>query len=196
VDPDAAYFLAVAQCDLGLAELDPDAAYALGVTQCDLGLAELDPDAAYVLELTQCDLGLAELDPDLAYVVPEMGITRNIVAGSCFDIPVQSVVFGALADAIFTEADTLTGYVYQGRSAAPLFQPAIAWYTAPGPSGTPTQTGYQQGQVLVSGTNAQGALLGPTGSYTLVVDWSPAANPSKTAPIVRMKLPVEARTAF
>jgi len=81
--------------------------------------------------------------------------------------------------------------VYQSRSATALFSPAVTWYTA-----NSTQTGYDQGQVLVSYTIAQSAQLVPTGSYTLVVSRAPAATPLKVEDIVRMRLIVENPPAF
>jgi hypothetical protein len=114
-----------------------------------------------------------------------------IVAGDAADIPIQAWLYGGAQPAIYAAGDSLVGYVYQTpRSPMPLFTAAVTWYTAPGSTGSPTQTGYAQGQVLFSITNAQAALLVPSVVYTVVVVWSAAATPSKTETIVRIALPV------
>jgi hypothetical protein len=119
----------------------------------------------------------------------------TVIAGSCKDIPLQSFVDGGnRVKAAYPNGslDTLTGFVFWGRSTTALFLPAITWYGAPGLTGIATQTGYDQGMILASYTNAQGAMLVPNSPYTLVAWWSPAAVPSKNVPIVRIKLIVEA----
>lgn len=68
---------------------------------------------------------------------------------------------------MFASGDTLAAYVYPGQEEASLFSPAAAWYTAGN-----TQTGYGQGQVLVSITAAQSATLEANGLYTLAVRWT------------------------
>jgi hypothetical protein len=114
-----------------------------------------------------------------------------VVAGDAADIPIQAWLYGGVQPAAYSAGDTLVGYVYQTpRSPAPLFTATVTWYTAPGSTGSPTQTGYDEGQVLFSISNAQGALLVPSLVYTVVVVWAAAATPSKTETIVRIALPV------
>jgi hypothetical protein len=113
--------------------------------------------------------------------------TQTIVAGSAFDLPIQAWLRGGATKAVFGTGDAIVASVLQRNVAAPIFQPSVAWYTA-----NSTQNGYGQGQVMVSGTNAQSALLTPGGAYTLVVDWTPSGG-SITEPIVRNQLIVEPR---
>jgi hypothetical protein len=114
-----------------------------------------------------------------------------VVAGDAADIPIQAWLYGGAQPAMYGAGDTLVGYVYQTpRSPSPLFTAAVTWYTAPGQTGEPTQTGYGQGQVLFSIANAQSALLVPSLTYTVIVVWAAAATPSKTETIVRIALPV------
>jgi len=117
--------------------------------------------------------------------------SHTIIAGYARDYPIQAWLQGGNTPSAYGASDPLAAYVYQGRSATALFSPAVAWYTA-----NSTQTGYGQGQVVVSYTGAQSAQLVPTGSYTLVVTRAPAANMSKVEDIVRMRLIVEAPPAF
>ncbi len=114
----------------------------------------------------------------------------TIVAGDAKDWEIQTWNEGALAPASYQPGDTLTGaYLYRNRSTTPVFQPTVQWFT----NGN-TQTGYQQGQLLVSVTNAQAALLQPTVGYTLVVKLSPATDPSRSYAIVRLPVDVKAVT--
>jgi hypothetical protein len=110
-----------------------------------------------------------------------------IVTGAAVDLGIQTYLRGSGSQpASYASGDTLTAGVYQSRQSSALFTPTVTWYTA-----NSTQTGYTQGQVVVSWTDAQGALLIPTISYTLVVFWAPASSPSKVAPIVRIPLTIE-----
>ena len=109
----------------------------------------------------------------------------SIVQGACADWPLQCWQRGAITAPVFAAGDTLAAYVYPGQSQARLFAPAVIWYTA-----SNTQTGYGQGQVLVSVTAAQSATLEAAGEYTLLVWWT-AADASKTAPVWRGTIDVE-----
>jgi hypothetical protein len=113
----------------------------------------------------------------------------TIVQGLAEDYPTQTWFWGGITQAAYSVDDTLTAYCYQARLATAIFQPAVGWYTGNPPG---SQNGYDQGQVVISITNAQSALLNPTIAYTLLVKWSPAADSSKTAAIVRVKLIVSA----
>lgn len=136
------------------------------------------------------------VDPDAAAVVLAPGTTPAtsparlvIVQGAAQDFCLQSLNRGGAA-ASFASGDTISAAIYQWSVATPICTPTVAWYTAGG-----NQTGYDQGQIVVSPTNAEAALLQPTGGplgYTMVVTWTSAAQPSKSAPIVRLPLTVEA----
>jgi hypothetical protein len=109
----------------------------------------------------------------------------TVVQGAYADWPLQAWNRGSQTAPAFAAGDTLAAYVYAGSSQAQLFAPAVAWYTAGG-----TQTGYAQGQVLVSPTAAQTATLEAGGTYTLIVWWTQAGG-GKTAPIWRGTITVE-----
>lgn len=93
----------------------------------------------------------------------------------------------------FGVGDTLTGTIWQWRNPTPICTLGVDWYTAPDNSGNPTQTGYDVAQIVISASNADAALLQPTGgplAYRIVVTWSPAAAPSTSFPIVDAPLTV------
>jgi hypothetical protein len=60
--------------------------------------------------------------------------------------------------------DVLTASVWAGQREASIFAPAVVWYTAGG-----TQTGYSNGQVQVTITAAQSAMLDAAGVYQLQI---------------------------
>jgi hypothetical protein len=109
----------------------------------------------------------------------------RIVQGAYADYPIQSWNRGKVTQPAYASGDTLAAYVYQGQSDTVLFAPSVTWYTAGS-----TQTGYTQGQVLVSITGAQSALLEQNGTYTLQVWWTQSGG-GKTEPIVRSQLVCE-----
>ncbi len=116
-----------------------------------------------------------------------MNTTISIVVGDAVDVPIQCWTRGGALSAVYASGDTLTAAVYQSRATSPLFTPAVAWYTAMG-----TQSGYGQGQVVVSFTNAQSALMVPTLPYTLLVYRTLFADNTRTELIARVKLSIEA----
>lgn len=89
----------------------------------------------------------------------------TISQGQDFAIPIQIRNRDGSATA-FTNADTFTARVHRGQDQAPLFAPIVTWDTRDG-----TQTGYEQGQVLVSGLAADTAALDGAGNYHLEVWW-------------------------
>jgi hypothetical protein len=136
------------------------------------------------------------VDPDAATIVLAPGATPStspvrltIVQGAAEDFALQCWNRGGQTRPAFAAGDTLSTAIYQRAVVTPICQPAVEWYTA-----GDTQTGYDQGQIVVSSANADTASLQPTGGsvqYTLIVTWTPAAQPSKPAPIVRLPLTVE-----
>ena len=114
-----------------------------------------------------------------------MSVQLTIVQGSAADWPLQAQNRGGSSTPTFGSSDTLTATVWVGVDQTALFQPAVAWYTANG-----TQTGYGQGQVLVSPTAAQSATLEQNGTYSLEVWWTQAGVGGKTACIVRATVTV------
>jgi hypothetical protein len=108
-----------------------------------------------------------------------------LVQGSAADFPLQAVNRGGKTFPAFAAGDALTAQVFAGQNQTALFTPTVGWYTAGG-----TQTGYGQGQVLVSITAAQAATLELNGTFTLEVWWQPAGG-GKSACIWRGALAVE-----
>jgi hypothetical protein len=110
--------------------------------------------------------------------------TYQIVQGFADDYPTQTYLWGSTSPAQYGAGDVLVGYcIPAGMTlASAIFQPLVDWYTVGG------QTGYDQGQVLISISNAQSLLLVPTINYTLLVGWAAAATPAKISPIARVKL--------
>jgi hypothetical protein len=112
-----------------------------------------------------------------------------IIRGAAEDFAFQCWNRGGRTRPVFAMGDALSAAIYQWKVPTPICEPAVGWYTAGG-----IQTGYDQGQVVVSPSNADTDLLQPTGGslqYTLVVTWTPAVRPSKSAPIVRLPLTVK-----
>ncbi len=113
-----------------------------------------------------------------------MSVQLTIVQGSAADWPLQAQNRGGASVPTFGSSDTLTATVWIGVNQTALFQPAVSWYTANG-----TQTGYGQGQVLVSPTAAQSTQLEQNGTYSLEVWWTQSGT-GKTACIVRATVSV------
>jgi hypothetical protein len=110
-----------------------------------------------------------------------------IITGQPVTLAFQCYLRGSgTVPAVFNSTDELTSSIIQTRQTTALFSPTPAFYTA-----GDTQDGYQQGQVQASWTVAQGTLLIPTISYTLLI-WrvleSDTADPD---PIVRVRLVIE-----
>jgi hypothetical protein len=109
----------------------------------------------------------------------------TIVQGSAADFPLQAVNRGGKTFPTYAAGDALTAQVFAGQNQTALFTPTVGWYTAGS-----SQTGYGQGQVLVSITAAQSLPLDYAGTYTLEVWWQPAGG-GKSACIWRGQLAVE-----
>src|SRR5215831_11744198 len=77
---------------------------------------------------------------------------------------------GAMTTPVFQAADVMTATVSPGEGQPALFAPDVAWWTAPDPvTGNPTQTGFDQAQVLVTVHAADGATLQAEAGYLLQV---------------------------
>jgi hypothetical protein len=109
----------------------------------------------------------------------------TIVTGLASDYTVQTWLRGGITPAAYALGDVLVGYCYRSGTTTALFQPAVTFYTKGG-----SQTGYTQGQILISLSNAQASLLVPGIRYGLEVTWSPLSNLTKVAAIVRVSLVV------
>ncbi len=109
-----------------------------------------------------------------------------VVAGFARDYPIPVQSLSGVVAPIFAADDVLVGPCYQARTAAPLFTAAVAWFNGVNDD----QAGYLTGDVVISISGAQSALLVPTISYTVVVNRSAAADPSKTVAIARIPLTV------
>jgi hypothetical protein len=136
-----------------------------------------DPDAA---TLINPGAAVAPHPPTTQCMLPPA------VPGSARSHPLQSWYFGGIEPATYQASDILSASVMPPLSATPLFTPQVGWYTNQN-----TQTGYDQGQTVVTYSAAQAALLMPTITYTIEVERAPASDPTNTELIVRAKLPVE-----
>ncbi len=104
----------------------------------------------------------------MPYLVnPRLATPREIPAyqGAQTDTVIQlASPNGQPAAGIFGSSTTLGSAVWQGQNQQQLAYPAVSWFTGP-----PTQTGYDQGQVLISPNFGDVALLDPGGEYLLQV---------------------------
>jgi hypothetical protein len=98
-----------------------------------------------------------------------MSTRLDIIAGEDRDFPLQCWLEGGLSTPTFAADDILTAFVSPGEGQASLFLPAVAWWTAPDPAGAGTQTGFDQGQVLLSVAAADSTTLEPETSYAVEV---------------------------
>ncbi len=104
----------------------------------------------------------------MPYLVnPRLATPREIPAyqGAQTDTVIQlAIPNGQPAAGIFGSSTTLGSAVWQGQNQQQLAYPAVSWFTGP-----PTQTGYDQGQVLISPNSGDLAFLEPGGEYLLQV---------------------------
>jgi hypothetical protein len=90
-----------------------------------------------------------------------MSAQFKIVKGSSDYYPLQTWNRGSMSAPAYASSDTFVGKISRGQDQASLFSPTIAWYTAEG-----TQTGYEQGDVLMYISPAQSATLEAGGTYS------------------------------
>ncbi len=110
-----------------------------------------------------------------------------LVTGQPTTRAVQCNVYGTgTVPAIYNSTDILTASVIPSRQTSPIFTPSVDWYTAQS-----TQTGYGEGQVEVSLTAANMALLVPTISYTLSIYRALDSDPSNAEMIAQIPLIVK-----
>jgi hypothetical protein len=135
------------------------------------------------------------VDPDLATLISGSSVLKAIV-GEAKDYPIQCWFFGGRYTAQFASNDLLVAYLcLDSQPTLPppnfLYQPPINFFTNEG-----TQTGYEEGQIIVSLANANTSILSPGHNYTLIGTQSPANNPTNMQMILRMQLIVESPTLF
>ena len=113
-----------------------------------------------------------------------MSVQLTIVQGSAADWPLQAQNRGGSTTPTFGSSDTLTATIWVGVDQTALFQPSVSWYTANG-----TQTGYGQGQVLVSPTaaraprsNKMGRTVSKSGGRKRVWAARPPASSARPSP--------------
>ena len=104
----------------------------------------------------------------------------RITRGQNFTIPLQIRKRGGEPE-VFIASDTFTSYIYRGQDQVPLITPTVAFDTNVG-----MQNGYDQGQLLVTGTSVDSAMLEASGNYLLQVWWS-----QQTAPVARVEILVQ-----
>jgi hypothetical protein len=93
---------------------------------------------------------------------------RQITKGSNETLPMQLHNWGGYTAPIYTVSDTFTASVYRGQDQPVLFTGVVTWNTTDPDTGA-AQTGYDQGQIVVSLTAANTATLEPGGLYLLDV---------------------------
>jgi len=99
----------------------------------------------------------------------------EMVAGEDKSFPLQCWLEGAMIPPAFVASDAMTSVVSPGEGEAALFAPAVAWWTDPDPvAGAAAQTGYDQGQVLVSVSAADSLLVTAEAAHVLEVWRRPA----------------------
>jgi hypothetical protein len=111
-----------------------------------------------------------------------MSTTLEITVGSHEDYPLQCWNRGAKSAPVFLPSDVMTAYLYVGLAQAQLLTLAVTWYTKGG-----TQTGYDQGQVLLTITSAQSAPLIADATYTIII-WRTPSGSLETSDVWRGEL--------
>jgi hypothetical protein len=111
-------------------------------------------------------------------------LNLTISPGSDTDFPLRAWNRGGLSNPVFGATDTLSANLWPGDSETALFQPTVIWYTANG-----TQTGYEQGEVLLTISAAQAAQLEQLGNYSVEVWWTQTGTGRKER-IIRATLSV------
>lgn len=97
----------------------------------------------------------------------------EITIGAHADFPLQCWNRGGETTPSFGPSDLLSAYVYLGQDQGPLFAATVAWLVADPDTGA-VQTGYDQGQIVVTIASSQSATLEPNGTYSLLVWRTPA----------------------
>jgi hypothetical protein len=111
----------------------------------------------------------------------------EIIAGQPTTLAFQCFLRGTgTVPAVFNSTDTLTSSIIQTRQTTALFNPTPSFYTA-----NDTQDGYEQGQVQAMWTVAQGSLLVPSISYTLLIWRVLSSDTQDPDPIVRVPLVIK-----
>lgn len=79
----------------------------------------------------------------------------RVCAGLAVQIPIETHLYGG-KPARYQAGDTLAGYLYRSGIPSAVFSPTVAYYTAGS-----TVDGYDQGWIVISWDETQGALLVP-----------------------------------
>jgi hypothetical protein len=96
-----------------------------------------------------------------------MSAQFKIVKGSRADYPLQTWNRGSMSAPAYAPSDTFTATISRGQDQVSLFAPTITWYTA-----NSTQTGYDQGDVVLSISASQSATLEAGGTYSGAIWWT------------------------
>lgn len=108
-----------------------------------------------------------------------------IFCGFAEDFPIQIRLKGAGAAARLASDDILRTAFYPFGNGVSACSPAISYYTA-----NSTQTGYDQGQVMVSFSLSDTLAATPTVPYILFVTRARAAAPTVFTPIAALRFNV------
>lgn len=93
--------------------------------------------------------------------------------------------------AVFNADDTLQAGLYQSSVEAPVLAPTVGWATTD--ANNQPQTGYDQGQVMVTLTATQAALLQGGVTYNLEVERCLAADTGRVNPEAIASIPISVR---
>jgi hypothetical protein len=118
-------------------------------------------------------------------------LREPIYPGERKDIQLQCRTLAATC-ARYAAGDTLSAAVYQwGIDATGVANATCAWDTAKDPAtGTPRQTGYEEGQVILSIPSAESAKLVPGVRYVAIATRTMAADGTQSEKIAVVELVV------
>lgn len=98
-----------------------------------------------------------------------MSAQFKIVRSSSAYYPLQTWNRGSMSAPAYASSDTFLAKISRGQDQVSLFAPTITWYTQSPTGGT--QTGYEQGDVLMYISAAQSATLEANGTYSGEIWW-------------------------
>lgn len=106
-----------------------------------------------------------------------MSTRLEVTRGADRDWVLQCWNEGSISNPVFLADDAISALVTAGIGQPALFEPVVSWWTSPDPiTNQPTQTGYDQAQVVLSVLGVDSATLSPDAEYTLEVWRQPAGS--------------------
>lgn len=121
-----------------------------------------------------------------------MSRTAKVWKGAGASLRVQCRIRpGGSVPAVFNSDDVLAAGLYQSGVETAVFSPSVSWNTVAA-DGT-SQTGYDQGQVLVTITATQAGLLQPSVTYNLEIERYLAGDSARANPESIASVPISVR---